>query len=120
MTNDRNLRGSSALTLIHYLRRGRDCLWHVPRVKAVRYLLNETSGWMLEAQSVGIQLLPRSKVLRREPSAATISATSALSADTLTRSAVIGDLIRCHCVPSVVSKIVPLRPTTQHTVFVGA
>jgi hypothetical protein len=56
----------------------------------------------------------------REPSAATISAVSALMADTLMRSAVIGDLICRHCVPSVVSKIVPWRPTTQHTVLVGA
>jgi hypothetical protein len=71
-------------------------------------------------QSVGIQLLPRSKVLKRDPSAATMSATSALSAETLTRSAVVGDFIRCHRVPSVVSKISPLRPTTQHTLLEGA
>ena len=71
----------------------------------------------LSIQSVRIQLLPRSKVLRREPSAATMSATSALRADTPTISAVVGDWIRCHRVPSVVSKIVPLRPTAQHSVF---
>jgi hypothetical protein len=35
-------------------------------------------------------------------------------------SALVGDLIRCHRLPSVVSKIVPCRPTTQHTVFDGA
>ncbi len=68
-------------------------------------------------QLAACQLLPRSKVLKPEPSAAAMSATSALAADTLTRSAVVGDLIRCHRVPSVVSRIVPLRPTTQHTVF---
>ena len=72
------------------------------------------------AQMVGIQLLPRSKVLRRLPSAVTMSATSALRAETPTISALVGDLIRCHRVPSVVSRIVPLRPTTQHTVFDGA
>jgi hypothetical protein len=71
----------------------------------------------LSIQSVRIQLLPRSKVLRREPSAATMSATSALRADTPTISAVVGDWIRCHRLPSVVSKIVPLRPTAQHSVF---
>ena len=49
-----------------------------------------------------------------------MSATSALRADTPTISALVGDLIRCHRLPSVVSKIVPWRPTTQHTVFDGA
>src|ERR1700751_5534345 len=49
-----------------------------------------------------------------------MSATSALSADTQIISALVGDLIRCHRLPSVVSKIVPWRPTTQHTVFDGA
>ena len=76
-----------------------------------------TATTSLSIQSVRIQLLPRSKVLRREPSAATMSATSALRADTPTISAVVGDWIRCHRVPSVVSKIVPLRPTAQHSVF---
>jgi hypothetical protein len=69
------------------------------------------------AHLLGCQLLPRSKVLKPEPSAAAMLATSALAADTLTRSAVVGDLIRSHRVPSVVSRIVPLRPTTQHTLF---
>jgi hypothetical protein len=71
-------------------------------------------------QSVGVQLLPRSKVLRREPSAATMSATSGLFAVTLMISAVVGDLIRSQCAPSVVSNMVPCCPTTQHTVLLGA
>ena len=56
-------------------------------------------------------------VLRCEPSATTMSATSALITDTPMMSALVGDLICCHRLPSVVSRIVPWRPTTQHTVF---
>ena len=67
------------------------------------------------------QLLPRSKVLKPEPSAATMSATSALAADTLTRSAVVGDFIRSHRVPSVVSRIVPYvrPPSTRYLTLPG-
>jgi hypothetical protein len=61
----------------------------------------------LSTQLAGCHVLPRSKVLKREPSAATMSATSALAADTPTRSALVGDFIRCHRVPSVVSNTVP-------------